>query len=74
MNEEGNGDLAMNFDHDCNTEKSGLEDVDSCPYFSINPPRLEESLNNELHFLSDPVLKNGEYKSFEAVYGIETDD
>lgn len=29
---------------------------------------------NELHFLPDPVLENGEYKSFEAVYGTETDD
>lgn len=24
MNEEGNGDLAMNFDHDCNTEVSNI--------------------------------------------------
>lgn len=51
-----------------------MEDVDFCFYCSINFLRLEELLYNEFYFLFDFVLENGEYKSFEVVYGIETDD
>lgn len=45
-----------------------------CSYCTLNPPRLPEHIFEGLHFLPDAVMVEGEYKSFEQVYGTETDD
>jgi hypothetical protein len=55
-------------------KKCNPEDVDGCPYCNLCPPRLPEDLYKDLHFLPDPVLHEGRYKSFEETYGTLTDD
>ena len=49
----------------------------NCPYCVFNPIRMSEEDFANLHWLPDPVEVEGtleEYKSFDQVYGEETDD
>ncbi|XP_060585359.1 uncharacterized protein LOC132741240 isoform X2 [Ruditapes philippinarum] len=56
-------------------KKCDLQNVDSCPYCSLSPPRIPEDRYCSLNFLPDPVLdQDGNYKSFEEVYGTETSE
>ena len=42
----------------------------------MNPPRIPEHLLSDLHvhFVPDPIMKDGEYTDFAELYGPETDD
>lgn len=49
--------------------------AEDCSYCVWNPPRLPAEVFTNLKFVPDPVLKEtGSYKSFEDVYGQNTND